>query len=265
MKKYLIMLICVAGTFQNMSDQIFAQQVGTSSILQNALLSSAKEEKFTLIVFYKDQNESTRLMQQKANEAVSINSVKLTTVSAYVDSVSEKVMVDKFGISRAPMPMMVIVAPNGAVTGLYPRTVSDEQISSAIVTSTMMSCMKELQDKKLVFVCLSRTEQVEIPQGVLALQQDPNFKDRVSLIPMRVEDPSEYRLYQQMKLDPTKVQGPYAVMIAPPGVLVGHFDQSATADQIAAAIHKSGKCCDDVNCKHNHAPQANSPTSKIRK
>jgi hypothetical protein len=79
---------------------------------------------------------------------------------------------------------------------------------------------------------------------------------------MRLDDPAEARFYQQMKLSPNQVNGPYAVLIAPPGVLIGHFDTKASAEQIAAAIHKAGKCCEDENCKHNHAPQATAPGGK---
>jgi hypothetical protein len=41
------------------------------------------------------------------------------------------------------------------------------------------------------------------------------------------------------------------VVLAPPGVLVGKFPASATSDQIGAALHAAGKCCNDPNCKHN--------------
>lgn len=73
---------------------------------------------------------------------------------------------------------------------------------------------------------------------------------------MRLDNPAEARFYEQLKLDPSKVNSPYAVLIAPPGALVGHFDAQTSADSIAAAIHKAGKCCDDANCKHNKAARA---------
>ena len=81
---------------------------------------------------------------------------------------------------------------------------------------------------------------------------------------MSLDDPAEARFYRQMNLNPEQVDGPYAVLIAPPGVLVGHFDRQASAEQIAAAIHKAGKCCDDENCKHNHGRQAAVPGGKRR-
>jgi len=127
-----------------------------------------------------------------------------------------------------------------------------------------MRCMKELQDQKLVFVCLSRTDQADVPAGVEAVRTYPQFKDRISVVGMRLDAPAESRLYEQMQLKPQQVNGPYAVLIAPPGVLIGHYDARATGEQIAAAIHKAGQCCDDPNCKHNHPPQATRPGTSPR-
>ena len=55
-----------------------------------------------------------------------------------------------------------------------------------------------------------------------------------------------------MKIGATSVQNVTTVVLAPPGVLVDKFDESATSSQIDAALVKAGKCCDDENCKHNH-------------
>jgi hypothetical protein len=33
-------------------------------------------------------------------------------------------------------------------------------------------------------------------------------------------------------------------------VLVGKFGPGASKDEIAAALAKAGKCCDDENCRH---------------
>ncbi|MCA9088833.1 MAG: hypothetical protein KDA90_09380 [Planctomycetaceae bacterium] len=241
-----------------------AQQPGSVSTLQATLDNASQAGKFTFIVFHRDSGAGTRTLYQQTQDGIANHSEKALVTTARVDDPTERAMVEKFGISRAPMPMAVVVAPNGAVTGLFPRAISGEQITAAIVPPTMMRCMKELQDKKLVFVCLTRTDKVEVPQGVQAVQQLPQFKDRISLVGMRLNDPAEARFYQQMQLDPQQVNGPHAVLIAPPGVLVGHFTAESSAPQIAASIHKAGQCCDDPNCKHGHAPQTTRPTTSPR-
>lgn len=264
MKAFTWIPLFVFGACFALNGSLNAQQPGSVSPLQTTLNESTQSGKFTFIVFHRDSGEGTRALYQQTQDGIAPHAENSLITTARVDDPIERAIVEKFGIGRAPMPMTVVVAPNGAVTGLYPRAVTGEQIAAAIVPPTMMRCMKELQDQKLVFVCLTRTDTVEVPQGVQAVQQLPQFKDRISLVGMRLDDPAEARFYQQMQLDPQRVNGPHAVLIAPPGVLVGQFDSRATADLIAASIHKAGQCCDDPNCKHNHAPQTTRPTASPR-
>jgi len=253
MRIHTYQLMCLMAIPLAVATSVHAQQVtAQASPLQAALDAAATDGKFTYIVFYREDSNATRTMYQLVNDGAAARSTQAVATAAQVDDPAEQALVARFGISRAPMPMTVAVAPNGAVTGLFARTITDEQLGMAIVTPTMMRCMKDLQDQKLVFVCLTRTEECEVPAGVQALSQDPHFSERVSLIALRINDPNESRMFEQLQIDAQQVSGPHSSLIAPPGVLVGHFDGRATADQIAAAIHEAGKCCDDPNCRHNH-------------
>lgn len=258
--RFTFAIVCAMG----MATSSMAQQPAANSALQTTLSQSEQAGLFTFIVFHRGDNDTTRTFAQQMQEGLAAHAGKVASTTAHVDDPAEQALVTKLGISRAPMPMAVVIAPNGAVTGLFPRQITAEQVAAAIVPPTMMRCMKELQSQKLVFVCLTNSETVDVPQGVQLVQQSPQFKDRISLVGMRLDDPAEARFYQQMKLNPNQVTGPYSVLIAPPGVLIGHFDARSSADQIAAAIHKAGQCCEDENCQHNHTPHATAPTNSPR-
>ena len=234
------------------------------SKVQPVLDAAAKAGQFTYIVFTKGDSEASRSMLKTVKEGVASRGGKATFTTADANSAGEQTLVEKFGVGRAPMPLTVAVAPNGAVTGVFAKAITDEQMAVAIVPPTMMRCMKSLQEQKIVFVCLTRDPSLkaDVPAGVRMLQLDPDFKERVVLVSMLVDDPAESRFTQQMKLDTAKVKGPYAVLIAPPGVLIGHFDAKSTQTEIAAAIHKAGQCCDDPNCKHGHATPKSPPAPK---
>ena len=234
-----------------------------SSKLQHSLDAAEKDGKFTFIVFVREDSAAAREMLKIAKTGAARREAQAVVTTARANDPAEKALIERFGIGRAPMPVTVAVAPNGAITGVFAKTLSDEHMDAAIVSPTMMTCMKSLQNKKLVFVLVAASDKAEMPAGVKSLQSDPLFKDRMTFASMRVDDPAETRFISQMKIDPLRVEGPYAVLIAPPGVLVGHFDSTATGAQIAAAIHKSGQCCDDPNCKHGAAPaqQATKPNS----
>jgi len=258
-----VSIVClglVAGSL-DLCQEASAQQ--GQSRTQEILDASAKAGKFTFIVFYRDDSTATRQMNDFVSGEIEQRKQQAVIASAKVTDPAELELVNRFGISRAPMPLTVAVAPNGAITGLFPREIRAEHVDASIVPPTMMRCMKHLQDQKLVFVCLTKTDRAAIPPGVKDLQADPDFKDRISLVSMRATDEKEQRFLSQMKVNPEQVEGAYAVLIAPPGVLIGHYDSATSKDEIAAAIHKAGKCCDDENCKHNRstAPQAKRPAN----
>ena len=56
-----------------------------------------------------------------------------------------------------------------------------------------------------------------------------------------------------------------AALLAPPGVLIGKYNSAATKNEVMAALHKAGKCCDDPNCKHNHGTSTQRPANSRSK
>lgn len=233
---------------------------------QQVLDQSAEDGKFTFIVFYKEDTPAVRAMAQVAKDGVAKRKDKAALAYVQITNAADEALVKKFDVARAPMPLTLAVAPNGAVTGLFSKEFKDEHFDAAIVTPTMTRCMKSLQDNKLVFVCVQTTDKPVVPAAVKDMQADPLFKDRVVLVSMQLRDPDETRFLSQMQIDPKQVKATTAVLLAPPGVMIGKYDGSATKDQVAAALHKAGKCCDDPNCKHNHGAtqQATQPSNTRR-
>jgi hypothetical protein len=106
----------------------------------------------------------------------------------------------------------------------------------------------------MVFVCVSSTAQAGMPAGVSDFCDDLEFKNRVAVVALQTNDTAETELLEQLEIKPN-ARITTTALLAPPGVLVGKFDPSASKEEIAAALHKAGKCCDDPNCKHNQANQ----------
>ena len=243
-----------------------APAAATASKLQTTLDQAAESGKFTFIVFYKEDTPAVRAMAQVAKDGVAKRQDKATLALAQITNPAEAELVKKFDVARAPMPLTLAVAPNGAVTGLFSKELKDEHFDAAIVTPTMTRCMKSLQDNKMVFVCVQTTDKPVVPTAVNDMRADPLFKDRITLVSMQLRDPEETRFLSQMQIDPKQVKGVTVVLLAPPGVMIGKYDSSATKDQVAAALHKAGKCCDDPNCKHAHGAtqQATKPSTPRR-
>lgn len=247
--------------------QVPVNQTPEPTKVQATLASASETGKFAFIVFYKEDTPALRTMAEVVKAGVQKREDKTAAVFVQVMNPAERALVDRYEVSRAPMPLTLAIAPNGAVTGVFSKEITDEKIDEAIVTPTMMRCMKSLQENHLVFVCVQTSDQAVVPAAVKDMQADPQFKDRVMLVSMQLRDPEEVRFVKQMQIVPEQTTGVTAVLLAPPGVVIGKFDAQATAAQVAFALHKAGKCCNDPHCKHGHAPAqpAKQPAASRRK
>ena len=226
---------------------------------QQVLAQSAEQDKFTFIVFYRADDDATRAMAQIVTETVAKHAGQAVPVFVQITNPAEQAIVKQFDVARAPMPMTLATAPNGAITGVFPQRVAEAQLATAFVTPAMSHCMKSMQAGKLVFLCVQTTPQPTVPQAVNEFLADPQFKDRGDVVLVNAADPAEVQLLAELELG-----GANTVFFAPPGVLVGKFGFASTKTEIAGALHKAGKCCEDPNCKHGHNHAAKPAQSGVR-
>jgi hypothetical protein len=165
---------------------------------------------------------------------------------------ANQALVNQYQVSRAPMPLVLCIAPNGAITGSMMRQqVTDESIERLLVTPSMASVTKALQDKQIAVVHIAQDASTPLPRGAAQFVSDPMFQNRTRTITFATSDQAEARFLKDLQINPADVRGSMIVVFAPPGVVIGKFNGEATADQLGSALHAAGKCCNDPNCKHN--------------
>lgn len=247
------LLLALAVTVPAMARaQSPAAPAPSPSAAQQALAQAASQGKFSYVVFYRQDDELTRAMAQAVNDAAAKQPQAVAPTFVQITNPAEAAVVQQFNVGRAPMPLTLVTAPNGAVTGVFPQRVTEQQLIETFVTPAMSHCMKAMQEGKMVFLALQTTPQVSVPPGVAQFLLDPQFKDRTTVVPVQAADPAEAQLLMELQLG-TAPNQPSAVFFAPPGVMVGKFGLVSSKAEIAGALHKAGKCCEDPNCKHNHA------------
>ena len=230
-----------------------APAAAPASKAQATLEQASKEGKTTFLMFFKQQDAASNAMAATLKEGLTDKTDRAVVAYVQITNPAEQALVTKYDVARAPMPMIVALAPNGAMTGMFSQRVTAEKLDDAFVTPTMMFVMKNLQENKLVLVTVQGSAKAPAPVAIKDFQSDPHFKDRIVTIGMTAGDQQEGKFVGQMKIDPNS-KATHTVLLAPPGVMVGKFDAVASKDEIAAALAKAGKCCDDPNCKHHQAP-----------
>lgn len=217
---------------------------------QQALDQASKDGRYTFLVFYRQSDDATKAMAGTIKDGIADKEKLAVATYVQVTDPTNQALVTKYDVSRAPMPLTIVVAPNGAMTGIFPQKATAENVSDAFVTPTMLSTMKSLQEGKLVLVTVQGSAKSAAPVALRDFQSDPHFKDRIVALSMTAADPRETKFIGQMQID-AKATVTHTVLLAPPGVLVGKFNAAASKDEIAAVLAKAGKCCDDPNCKHH--------------
>lgn len=236
-----------------------AQPSKTRDPDSKALLSrAAKEGKYVFFFFYKEQDASAQLMDRVLRESLASRSGDAIIASVRADDPAEKELVAAYGVDRARMPVTVAVAPNGALTGIFSHRLTPDKIAEAFVTPVMAEVMKGLQANQAILLTVLGSDNTSSPAVAKELEHDPVFKRRTKVMTVSAADPTESMFMRQLEIDPSE-KTTQLVILAPPALLVGKFDCTATKKQIAAAISKAGECCGDPRCKHH---QTSSQTSR---
>jgi len=160
-------------------------------------------------------------------------------LSVQISDPAEKQFVDKFGVARAPMPMALAVAPCGAITKSFTKAFDENQLRTAFVSNCTQLCLKALQNRKLVLLCVvdqsNPLDAATIPQGVADFRADPKFGTATEIILVNAHDRDEAAVLKDFQIDLSSPK-PVVVFLAPPGAMIGKFNGTTTKDQLVAKL-----------------------------
>lgn len=218
----------------------------SSKAIQNA----ASENKHLFIFFYKDQNEKMLNLQRIFDEAIQKMGNQISSIKVKANDPSEKPIIDRFNLKRTPMPFVIVLAPNGAITGGFPLF-TEEQLMDSITSPGTASCLKALQDRKLVLLCLqnSQTANNEAAlKGVHDFKNDPRFAEATVIVKIDPSDKQEHKFLNQLNLNVKSLQA-VTVLISPPAEVVGTYQGPVTKAQLVSDLQKAATgCCGPGGC-----------------
>jgi hypothetical protein len=205
---------------------------------QAALAASAQAQKYLFLFFWKEDNAATSTMRQTLEKFISSQGQRASWVAVQTGDPAEKSLVDQFGVSRAPLPLVLAVAPNGAITGGFPLKVTESQLAQALVSAGMTRCLKALQSRKLVLLCVQSANQT-VPAGVQAFLADPQYHPHTELVSINAADPGEAATLRQFQVA-SQPGTAVTLLLAPPGQVLGKFEGDVGKEQVLDKL-KSAK------------------------
>ena len=205
---------------------------------------AAEEDKYLFAFFTKNKDDKPTEMRRVFDRAMAKATDRANVVAVSVTDPAEKDIVKEYGLERAPMPLVLAIAPNGAITGGFPTTFSEQDLLSAFATPATEQCMKSLQDGKLVFLCVQNEQTKmndEAMQGVKSFAADERFRDAAEIIKVDPTNEAEKSFLSDLQLDAV-VKTATTVFLAPPGAPIAIYEGPTTKDQLLAELEKAGSC-----------------------
>lgn len=224
-----------------------SKPVGTATSQGNAAIQkAAAANKHLFIFFYKEDNEETRKMRKVFDAAAKSVADRAENVAIDITNMSELAVVAKFKVDRAPMPLALVLAPNGAIAGGFPTKFEESQLTGAFVSPGMAKCLKALQENKLVLLCAqngkTRANDAAM-QGVNSFKADIRFAKFTEVVRIDPTDKRELKFLTQLQIDP-KTGEAVTAFLAPPGAVIAKYNGATDKDAMIAALTAatSGGC-----------------------
>lgn len=227
--------ICLAG-FSRAEET--AAEVKKGSPGETAIKEASEANKHLYIFFYSEDQDATG-ETHKAFEAVV---GKMTDVAQAItlkkDAPEEKALIKKFDLKNAPMPLVLVIAPNGAITmGGVAQKMTEEKLRAGIASPCQQKCLKALQDKKVVLLCAyDKNLAADDPtlKTVTDFKADSRYTKTTEIVRVDPADNAEKKFLKQFNI--TAESGSTTVMLAPPRTLVKTFAGAVTKEGLEGAF-----------------------------
>lgn len=226
-----------------------------------AIDAAAAAEKYIFLFLYRAEDEATQAARQTLDAAMEKFGDRATSAAVDITDPQERALVAKYQLYRSPMPLVLAVAPTGAVTRSFPVRFTEAQLETAFVGPGMQKCLKALQERKMAFLCIQNgttQHNDEALRGVRAFAADAQYARSTEIITVDPTDAAEADLLKQFKVDPNTDEA-VTVFLAPPGTMVGTYTGETRKDVLVAAAKTAAKGCDPKSGCCAPKKPANSP------
>jgi hypothetical protein len=212
-----------------------------------AIRQAAEANKHLFVFVYAADDELTRAARKTVESAMAKMPDTAQWVAVDRGAPAEKGLVDIYRLGAAPMPLVLVVAPNGAITGgIVGPQVNEEALQNALASPCMQKCLKALQEGKLVFLCAQNkttTANEAAMKGVNDFKADVRFAKFTEIVQVDPADAAEGKFLAQLKIEP-KADEAVTAFLAPPGAIVATYTGATDKNTLVTAITTaaSGGC-----------------------
>jgi hypothetical protein len=166
-------------------------------------------------------------------------------VAVNVTAKAEAQIVEKFRLDRAPMPLVLAIAPNGAITGGFPDSFSEQELLDAFASPCLEKVVKALQDRKLTFLCVQNAKTAgneDSLQGVRDFCADERYRAATEIVMLDPAAQAEAKFLSDLKISADTANA-VTVFLAPPGSPIAMFEGAITKEALVETLQKASSAC----------------------
>jgi hypothetical protein len=215
-----------------------------------AIKQAADAGKYIFMFFSKTDDDQTLAMRKVFDKAMAKVADRAQWIAVNTTDPSEKAIVAKFDLDRAPMPFVLAMAPNGAITGGFPTKFEEQQLVDAFATPVTEKVMKHLQDGKLVFVCVQngKTKSNDAAmQGIREFRADARYASATEIVTLDPTDKKEANFLTDLRVSPG-IAIATTVFIVPPGQAIAQIEGPTNKDKLIELLSSANTGCGPGGC-----------------
>jgi hypothetical protein len=242
---------------------------------KTAITEASNNNQFLLLAFYEDKDADFIKMSSTADEFAKASAIKTIPYYAKMEDTANRELAGQYGIkNKKDLPLLLIIAPNGAITGGFPKAVTADQLKQCVSLSDLViRTLKPLQSQKLVLVTLQNKTtkfNAESQKGVNDFASDPQYSQFTEVVKADPSDAGSADFLKQCGLISPLTEASVVVLL-PPGKIGKILNGKITKADLVSALHActaGGSCgtggCSDQRYKKDVAT-IESPLDKVSK
>jgi len=242
--RYMVLITMVVLGLVGMTYTAFSADASANSAIRTA----ARQNRYIFVTFYRPNDGASQQMLAVVQTIQGKLANRADFVSVDMTNTANRSVITRFGADRSPVPLTIVVAPNGAVTAGYPRTIdANGDFTRVFVSRGQADVLKVLQAGKLAVVCVqngSTHYNHECAANASALKADSRFGSAVVIVRINPADREEAGFLQQNNINTGSGEA-QLVVFAPPGRIIGTFTGNTLQATVVANVQRSlgGGCC----------------------
>jgi hypothetical protein len=234
---------------------VSTSQPASPRTAQEALDAAQKNGEFLAVIFFDQKNDLFKNMEQTVVKFQKESKAKIRVFHAFVKDKAEAPFITKHRIDQAKLPLALVFASNGAITGGFEQKVTADQLRKTLVSELVAKIIKAVHEQKIVVVALQNSKtkfNAEASKVADEFANDPTLKGHVEILQGDPDDLNHQEFLTQCEVRKPVTQSTLILLAPPSGTIMGTFSgDSVTKDDLIKALTppSSGCCPGGGSCK----------------